>query len=123
MENLESKLLEYLQGAEALILSKAPAAYQAAVQLVHLNAWLGLITGASSLAMAVALFAFVFHHRKKFLNAGDEDALMIVGIFSTILVLLLFMFSFSELFSHANWIGVINPELGLLRDIYMKALS
>lgn len=123
MENLETKLLEYLQGAEVLFLSKAPAAYQAAVQLVSLDAWLGLIIGAVCLTISMSIILFVYPKCKRFLDNREDDAAIGTGLLAAIPALTFFFAAMAEFFSRSNWIGVINPELGLLYEIYTKALS
>lgn len=123
MDELQAKLLEYLNGAERLISENGPKAYEATVSLVHLNAVLTLLTGLVWLAVTIAWFVGVEKLAKK-LEADDCEAPIMVWCFGGIIGAAAGVVpALAHLFSKSAWIGIINPELGLLWEVYQKFIG
>lgn len=122
MENLETKLLEYLNSSEKALVDIAPKAYETTVGLVYLSAWITLITGAVFAVATIIWFVAVKKIAKRLHDDCEETAPLwicggAVGFFLGVVPAVV------HLFSKSAWIGVINPELGLIWEIYQKFLG
>lgn len=117
MDELETKLLEYLNGAEALILSKAPTVYQGTLALVQIDSILTLLTGT---AFLIALFFCARFFWKTSKKIDDEEEKVPFFMMALIFNVPLLVAAWTNLFNKAALIGALNPELGLLYGLYTK---
>lgn len=118
MDEVEAKLLEYLNGAEALILSKAPVAYQATLDLVRINSFITLFVGILFAAAAIVVFRFGQKMTRPY--SKDAEDFYPLWIVFAIPIVALAVSSCAHLFNRTALIGIFNPELALLHDVYNR---
>lgn len=120
MDEVEAKLLEYLNGAEALILSKAPTVYQAALNLIQINSIVTLAIGFIFLSALIVSVRLFWKLRNKLFKHSDPEDVVPLFFIGVIVNLGLLIPALVHLFDRAALIGAFNPELGLMYDLYTK---
>lgn len=137
MEELQNKLMEYLGAAESALTDLGPKAWEATVGLVHLNGWLSLIAVFVTIVSAVVVAVVGANvapkawakHEEKTKNQTYPDATVhgaiavVVGCGSAIGATVLAIMGVVGAVDRGMWIAIVNPELGLLWEVYQKFLA